>query len=323
MQLTDDEVAQLAADLYVQDVTGEALRLVEADERGNLSRTGHAADLVEVYHDVPLRWVCFDPVVFFGPGERYVNDGEAELMRVAWFIHRQLPSRPAVGYIAHMSKAGTKEKDDSAHAGRGGAAFGDNSRGLLVIHRYDSKQKTPTPPTGIDAKAITAGRVHYLTVAKLSHGVKVQSALFFVRGEHDGFDFELFAPDDIESREEKQREVTQEWQMQQMALIYTAVARSNGEGNNPITSKSALREMTERVSPGRLVGRDRFSGLVDMAETLGYIRQEELPEDERHGARKWKWVAVKYPDGSLGANPLAPGEWQENGPETVGAAADG
>ena len=104
---------------------------MEADKTGNLEITPWVDGLVRKYHEQGIRLATFDPAVFFRAGERFINDGEASLMQAARRISVGLGDA-ATGFIHHVSKVVAREGLVDQHAGRGGSAFADNSRGLLV-----------------------------------------------------------------------------------------------------------------------------------------------------------------------------------------------
>ncbi len=71
----------------------------------------------------------------FGPGERFVNDGEAKIMEIGRLISRELNC--AVRYSHHVSKEAARGRFVDAHTGRGGAAGGDNARFVWVVVPHD------------------------------------------------------------------------------------------------------------------------------------------------------------------------------------------
>lgn len=101
-QLVDLTVAakeHIASSLFVEDLTGKGVRLVAVDSGGNLTQTGAGDALVDAYAGKGLSLVSFDPFVYFAPGERFVNDGEAAMAQAAHRICNGFGA--AVRYVHH------------------------------------------------------------------------------------------------------------------------------------------------------------------------------------------------------------------------------
>jgi len=174
LRLNDADRATLAERIFIEDLSGRMVRLVQADERGNLAKTFVGDVLIETYRDRGLVLINIDPTNVFGPGERYVNDAEAALMVEGLRIAREL--KCTVRFVHHISKAIAASGDVHQYVGRGGASFADNSRFQhhLVQHSLDDDSKYPLPTLGSSAeneelkRAVEDGRVARLHVTKLS-----------------------------------------------------------------------------------------------------------------------------------------------------------
>ena len=283
MWLTDIDKQTVEDSLFIHDISGDMIRFVEADKNGNLSLTHHVDDIIDIYRDKGLEFVCFDPAVFFGPGERYVNDAEAALMQCARRISNGLGGI-TTGYIHHMSKAAAADKDTSIHAGRGGSAFGDNARCLWVLHKYDPNDKNDkkiTPPSAIDRSALSDGRVGRLTISKFSLGVHKPGPFWMVRSEHNGFDIDL-----LESTEHTPEQVTaqlnkeeQDLKRRRMKALFEAIKEAF-MADRP-HSASSLKSAGISAINGGLVPRSRISALIEEMVRLNIIIKVKDEQDGR------------------------------------------
>lgn len=75
--------------------------------------------------------VVIDPAVSFGVGESRVNDAEQGLIEVGRRVRRAIEC--CVLYIHHSGKQNARDKAKDQYAGRGGSAFADGSRMVLVL----------------------------------------------------------------------------------------------------------------------------------------------------------------------------------------------
>jgi hypothetical protein len=90
MKLTESECRKVGHGLIVEDVNGEIARLVEQDSNGNLAFAPTVDAFVTRYQYRNLSIVAFDPLIYFSPGEQYVNDGPGQLMNVARRLSKAL-----------------------------------------------------------------------------------------------------------------------------------------------------------------------------------------------------------------------------------------
>jgi hypothetical protein len=91
-----------------------------------------------------LSAIFADPMNAFGPGERFVNDGEAELMRAGAWLSRDAQLRRAVRPPHRQGRCGRAGITDQ-YAGRGGSAGADNARFLHLLDRARARTATATP----------------------------------------------------------------------------------------------------------------------------------------------------------------------------------
>jgi hypothetical protein len=265
MGLTADEIAKVEASIFIEDLSGTMRRLVEADQYGHLSPTAMGEDLIQEYRDAGLVLVVFDPTNLLGPGERFVNDGEAALMAEGQRIARALSCTSL--FVHHIAKSAARSGDVDQYTGRGGAAFADNSRFMhhLTIHEDNDKQKYSLPKE-IDAAALAEGRVLRLHVTKLSWAARPRDPIFIVR---DGWAFKHYAPAPTLSKSARADE--DRWKVWE----YVRASTVN------LSRKQLVDERWREVR----VGRNRLSQVVDEMVSDGQLAYADLPSDERRGQR--------------------------------------
>ena len=283
LNLSEEEQEKVASNLFIEDVTGRMVRFVEADNKGNLSLADSVNELTATYSPCDIKLVMADPAVFFGAGERFVNDNEATLMQAGRTISKGL-NGAAVGFIHHMSKAGSKEKDDSMHAGRGGAAFGDNSRSMLVMHVAEGKKGQPKLPASFDTFDI--GTKIYITIAKFSVGKRLETPLWFLRHESSPFKFTTVRFEkDLTAEKRDNREAKEKEHDALFIIMRLAIEKAEIKGEK-LFSKNGLHAACKELAPDSIGGVNGFGGLVDLAISRGQIEVLDLPEHLIQGARK-------------------------------------
>lgn len=184
--LTRGEIERVAKNLFVPDLSSTRLRLVEADARGNLSRTDAVNELIDAYSGAGLSLVVFDPMIYFGPGERFANDGGGETMSAGRQIAHAL--KCCVEFISHTSMATARSKSDDSYSARGAAAISDNGRFTRNLWTFadGDRDRFGDPPSGVTPDEIAQKRVLVMTQPKLSDGPPVTENTWLLR---DGWAF--------------------------------------------------------------------------------------------------------------------------------------
>ena len=117
----------------------------------------------------------------------------------------------AVGFIHHVSKEAARNNFTDQHAGRGGSAFADNSRAMLVMNAYTEGKDGDKPPKGLldeDPLVVEDSRLIQLNVAKYSYGPRNPRPYWIVRGASNAFDLTVHIPPTAqESKKEKAKAV--------------------------------------------------------------------------------------------------------------------
>lgn len=294
--LNREDIDKIAEQLFIHDVSNEVARFVESDGYGNLGLTNHLDDLIALYQGKGIRIACFDPATYFGPGERYVNDGEALLMKVARRVAHAWGC--AAGYIHHTGQSAARDKTIDQYAGRGGSAFADNSRTVWVLHSYEgSKQNLPLLPAEIAPQDVAEGNVSYLVVAKLSGAKRLDKPLWVIR---DGFEFTLIKlsvqPYAREAEEARENESRCEILKQVCEFLSTSQSR------NEYPTKNSIRENLTVTLNNTKIGKTRVSGIIDLGIQKQILHEKEIPQGHRQGRKKTYLVAVAMPavvDGNL------------------------
>jgi hypothetical protein len=297
MGFSEEQRMKVGRDLYVEDLSGEMARFVEADDRGNLDLTPAVDQLIEVYRATHPGLVVIDPIVFFGAGERFVNDNEATLLQALRRISRELAC--ATGGIAHTSKQVARDKVVDAHAGRGGSALGDNARGVYVLHVHDrdSKDEKLVVPPQLRPEDIAAGRVIRIHVPKLSGRPRPLQPIWIVRGaEAEGWRFQHVSLEDAVAREAAIKEQAERKQLEKetdllrhVAGVYLRIEDDLAKPTRVLWTKSALRGQEIWVG-GRKIGKDYVVAAVDYALAHHYLEERLLPPEQRRG-RKQNYLA--------------------------------
>lgn len=285
MGLTDAEKRQVGAKLFIEDVSSKVARLVELDSAGNLMFSGYLGVLLGRYARVSLSMVVFDPMVYFGAGERFVNDNEGLLMAAA----RKLSERfkCATGFIHHTGKQAAREGTVDAYAGRGGSAFADNSRAMMVmVPNVDSRLP---PPEDFLESVESFSRV---VVAKQSYGKREETPLYVGR---DAVLPWLLTygwgqrPQDEQTAREMSEEAFQE---AVVVAVYRAVKLMRDKGLYP--NKTLIREHPIYVGDKK-VAQKKIGVGVEVAVQRGHVVVNELAEHLRHGGSKYYYTPGLMP----------------------------
>jgi hypothetical protein len=126
LQLSKEDKNRVRERVFVEDASDTLLRIAKADRSDTVEETELVTEICEKYARAKLSMLVLDPVAHLGPGERYGNDGMAEMMRIGRKLSQRL--RCAVRYVHHVGQGVARGGIVDQYAGRGGTAFADNSR---------------------------------------------------------------------------------------------------------------------------------------------------------------------------------------------------
>lgn len=268
LNLSRDARRLLLAGLYVEDLSARRWRLVQADQYGNLTATALADRLAELYAGRGLSSAVCDPMVYFGPGERFVNDGEAELMLAGRSLSRALEC--SVRFPHHTGKAQAREDKSDQYAGRGGSAGADNARfvHVLTVHGTESSF---AEPAGVTLQDMTAGNILRLHIAKLTDA-KRPAAPFWIRREGWRFDWIVPREDDPAEREAAA--------LRELCEFVRRAAESG--------VRHTSRSLEAAFEPGDCIkSRKDLRKLLHVALERGHLVERELPQTERKGGKTY------------------------------------
>jgi hypothetical protein len=272
--LNQDERDYVARDLHVEDWTAKIRRFVEMGPDGNLRLTVWPGGLVQKYRSIAPVLVGLDPAIFFGPGERFVNDAEATLMQAGRLISRGLAGA-AVGFVHHVSQAAAREGVVDQYAGRGGSAFADNSRAQLVMHAPVCESKDYPRPLEISQEDLEQSRAFRLHVAKFSAGKRDRQPVWVRRDADNPWRFESFEVTDPKGlTETRQRSA----ELRAVRGVWEYVRDHQDKG--PIT-KTSLREAS--IANTTIAER---RAAIETALSNSYLLETELPSDQQSTRRK-------------------------------------
>jgi regulatory protein RepA len=263
MNLPEQALETLGEQLLVEDRTGEICRLAALLADGNLCQTAVVDQIIEAYGDRGLSLLVLDPYVFFGPGERLVNDGDSIMAQVGQRLVRELDC--AVLYIAHSGKQNAREKRADQYASRGGSALPDGMRMVQVVTVLGADDKAA--PKFLNAQDVAAGRILRLDVPKLTDAPPITEP-FYVR--RDGFTFEW-----LQTVVEDPREA-------QLRAIRGLRAFLEGQLKEGVRhTRTSLEPCAKQLG----MARDEMRRTVHAALERKAIICRELPKEERQGSR--------------------------------------
>jgi hypothetical protein len=258
LDLSRDERAAIVEGFFVEDLSANRWQLVEADARGNLSPTDLTDYILNYHGDRQPSAVILDPLSAFSPGERFVNDGEAAVMREARMISRQLGC--AVRLVHHVGKAHARGGETDQYAGRGGSALADAARAVHVL-------TTHARTAGITGEDVAAGRILRLHVSKLTDAER-PAAPFWIR--RTGWRFDWLQPRTTSPAEREAAAVAE-----LVAVLTTDAAAGVRHTQNTIERLVGSNRLQRIQSRGEL----RAALRAAMDQDL--IRREPLPPDQK------------------------------------------
>jgi RecA-family ATPase len=271
--LTPAAKEHIACSLLVEDLTGKGVRLVGLDRDGNLMQTGAANALIDAYSGVDLSLVSFDPFVYFGPGERFVNDGEAAMAQVAHRICNGLSA--AVRYTHHTGKSNAREGRTDQYSNRGGSALPDGMRFVHVLSR--AEKRTEGTPATITDEDLVQRRVLTLHAPKLTDAPPILSPIWIRRV---GWHFEHITA---------KADDAQNLQREGHRRLFEFVAEQAKSGVRH--SKRSLGDNYKTIG----LSRDGLRSAVHASLELGYLVEMDLPKAEQQGGLKTYLAAGNRP----------------------------
>lgn len=266
MGLPTEAARYVRDNLYIEDCTSRITRFVEAGTSGRLLRTRVIEELADEYRGAGLAAIYADPQNAFGPGERFVNDGEGELMRAGAWLSKELDC--AVRFTHHVGKAQARSGAVDQYAGRGGSAGADNARFVHVLATHKADGDGFAAPSTVTPEDIAAGRLLRLTVEKLSYGQRPTWPIWLLRR---GFTFEhvrSVTTDPAEAERDRLRRLH--------AFIQDQAG--NGIRHTRTSLDDRLRELG--------MTRSDMRSALHVAIERGHVVERDLPEGERIGAKK-------------------------------------
>lgn len=270
LNLSPGERERIGNSFFIEDLENRRTRFVESDERGNLSPTDAADQLIDQYISKGLALVVVDPLIFFSAGERHLNDGAAELMLAGRRIARNLECM--VQFVHHCSIQSSRDKPDDQYAGRSAAAIADNARFVRNLWPYalTDGDKFGTPaPASVSPEDIAQRRLLVLKTPKLSDAAPATEPIWIHR---KGWTFE-HVPNEYRSRDEVDRELA-------MRICDFVSSEENREVWYTANTLEAA-----HADVG--VPRNHLRKLLPLCEQKGWLIHQIIPEDHpfRHARR--------------------------------------
>ena len=279
MGLTRGEIERVAENLFVPDLSRNRLRLVETDGSGNLRRTDVVNELSDAYSGAGVSLVVFDPMIYFGPGERFANDGGGETMSAGRQIAHALNC--CVEFISHTSMATARNKPDDSYSARGAAAISDNGRFTRNLWTFaeGDRDRFGDPPSGVTPDDIARKSVLVMTQPKLSDGPPVTENTWLLR---DGWAF-AHVPNEHRGPDQIMRD--------DVARLQNFLREQDITGS--WHTQKTLEDNCQLIGIPR--GRLRVS--LAAAEARGWVSQIEIPRGHpfRKGGRTHRFIAGVAP----------------------------
>lgn len=266
MSLTGQERQTVMDLVLIWDVSGEPMRLVEAND-GNINLTALADNIVRAFaHDPPVLAI-FDPVISFGASEGFVNDNEQGIITACRRIVRGLNC--CVRLIAHTGKANAREGTLDQYSSRGGSALSDGARMVAVLQAWQpgNDRQPPAECTDLPGASITI-----LARPKLSYA-PANLPLLWIR--RNGWTFETFV--DVKFSREELGEI-----QASKVLRYLEYEVAAGHRHNKTSLESSIPDLA------RSIARSTVTRLM----AQGKIIEADLPLAEQKTKRKTHLVTA-------------------------------
>jgi hypothetical protein len=214
--------------------------------------------------------VDFDPFNLFGPGGRFVNDGEAVALSAMANVSQAL--KCAVRATSHVSKAVGREGTSDAHSGRGGSAGGDNSRSVWNYWRFDAERdKSVVVPAELQGAA-DIGDLYRLHIAKLTAAKAAWERVWIVR---QGFAFR-WQPDVLVTPQQRRNAAADNDAQTVLDHLRKGLEKDELYTGVELEAEAATLNM----------GQKRIRAAVNRLRKRGLVVDKDLPENLRRGGRK-------------------------------------
>lgn len=277
MFLTDDELATVRERVRISDLSGGSFKLTEV-VRDVVRTTKAVKAIADAARALAPVWLVIDPAVSFGVGESRVNDAEQGLVEAARYLRNHLPGC-CVEYVHHTGKTNGRDKTIDQYSGRGGSAFADGSRMVMVLQSLTPKEWRDA--IGEDLEIGCSGLV--LARAKLSY-CPPQPPIYLKR---TGYLFAVVAANSGPVADERQEQADKVWRFLADEL---ACGRRY--------SKSSVEIVYKDISQKAL------RSALAFLEADGRVEERERPKDDRPGNVK---NYVHPVEASLSAENCSPG----------------
>lgn len=289
MHLSAEDNAIVNTSIYFEDFSSDSVRLAEAGLNGNLQPTDVVERIVTAYADRQISWVIADPLVRFGPGERFVNDGLDEVIKAARKIKESF--KCFVLLVHHVSKESAQKGTVTQHAGRGGTALSDGCRleTQLVLHKTRDKDM---PATITNEMFVEGGTVFALHFHKLSHWKCPQEPFWIARKDYSFTWHQNTSPEDAAVAAVAYRHEL---------INKTVDAITNYVRNLPevdLITKSSLRDRRNLIAEAmgiKSITKAKIEECISIAIDRGELFEESLPTEQVRGSRKDRLRAKKLP----------------------------
>ncbi len=260
LKLKPHQDAIVRENLRIMDLSGLGIKLVETQR--DISLTGLADAIVDEFKGEKLSLIAFDPLVSFGASERAVNDNEQALIVAARKIKNGLGC--CVRYIHHTGQTAARDKMLDQYTGRGGTALSDGARMVTVLQPWSDQMKKPLP-NGLTSD----DKVIVMATPKLSYGPPPRD--MFIHRDGWKFNYHYEAPpipeaDKLVARKEQ------------------ILRFLNSQLSNNIYHTQ--RDIEDGYLSEICMTRAQFRKVISQLKSEDRVRNEELPEELRHGRRK-------------------------------------
>lgn len=262
MRLTPVERSIVRDCIMFLDVSGDIYRLAECDAENNLVITDFSNKIIDKYQYVGLSQVIFDPAIRFGPGERFINDGEDMIIIACRRIVKGLNC--LVQLVHHTGKENARNGSLDQYSGRGGSAFSDGCRMVNVLSSMGNALKNP--PDGFEI--LPGDSVFVMARPKLSYA-KPQPNIWIRR---HGWEFDYC----IEQPQNDDELLTRN--MERLADFLKEELQHGRKYTKTNLEETQLKALK--------VTRQELRAALSALEVCGRLVERNLSDEERQGGRK-------------------------------------